>query len=325
MNILWSLHLYPPTHNCGGEYMAHHINNFLISKGHQVKVLLNQANKHKIKNPYSFEDVLVFPPDQNTVDNLFQWCDVVFTHLDYTGFSINKAKQFKKPVVWFAHSDHNYQSVIDSNVKTMVVYNSEWIAEKLNYKHHSFVLYPPCDWRHYFVNDNPAESEYITLINLDYNKGGDILAKIAEAMPDKKFIGVKGSYSFDERGQHLTYPSNVTVLPNTPNILEVYRKTRILIMPSIYESWGRTATEAMCSGIPVICNKTGGLNENCGMAGIYINDRNNIDEWVEQINKLDNEDAYNKASYKAKMRSRELDPVENLKEFESNLLSFMCK
>ena len=37
-------------------------------------------------------------------------------------------------------------------------------------------------------------------------------------------------------------------------------------MPSDYESWGRTATEAMCSGIPVICSEANGLKKL--MAGV---------------------------------------------------------
>ncbi len=86
-------------------------------------------------------------------------------------------------------------------------------------------------------------------------------------------------------------------------------------MPSEYESWGMAATEAMCSGIPVICTETPGLKENCGKAGFYIKDRNDVKSWVKAIEALDDEKAYSEASRKAKARSREHDPRETLNGF----------
>jgi len=319
MTFLWDIHLYPPKHNCGAEYMAHNINKFLLSKGHHVRVLLNQANQYKIKNNYEFEGVQVFTPDVNHED-LARTCNVIITHLDYTKEAIHLGKKTGKKVVHFVHSHIAYNSVLD-NPDVFVVYNSEWAKEKLNYPNKSFVLTPPCDWRQYDVKQDTEKSEYITLINLDWNKGGEVLTQIALRFPEKKFIGVEGSYSYDGRGQFLNQPKNVTVLKNTPDIMPIYRKTRLLIMPSVYESWGRTATEAMCSGIPVISSGTPGLRENCGEAGIYIEDRNDVEAWVREIKRLDDKKEYKKASDKAKLRSRELDPVNKLNEFERWLTS----
>lgn len=313
MTFLWSIHLYPPVHNCGAEYMAHGINKFLITKGHHCRVLLHQANKHKIERVYDYEGVKVYPP-VNPVETI-KTADVVITHLDYTHHTIKLCKQANRKVVHLVHNDTPYQSIKNAPWVN-VVYNSEWIKEKLNYQNNSFVLTPPCDWRFYDTNKNTEENEYITLINLDWNKGGEVLTKIALAMPDKKFLAVKGSYSYDERGQFDRQPSNVTVILNTPDILSVYAKTRVLIMPSLYESWGRTATEAMCSGIPVVCSATPGLVENCGKAGLFVDDRDNIDQWVRWIKRLDDKKFYGHVSKKAKERSRELDPVKKLEEFE---------
>ena len=131
-------------------------------------------------------------------------------------------------------------------------------------------------------------------------------------MPHKSFLGVLGSYD-EQITQNLP---NVTYVNNSPNIKQHYAKTRILLMPSEYESWGRTATEAMCSGIPVISSMAEGLVENCGSAGIFIKKRDDIKSWVEAITKLDDEKAYAKASRKAKERSREHDPIKAIDEFE---------
>lgn len=312
MNILASIHLYPPKHNCGAEWMLHHMLKDLTSKGHNVRVLLLNANKYKITNNYCFDGIDVFPPEPIVIENLFNWADCVFTHLDYTKWTIEYAKMKRIPVFHLIHNTHKYQEIVDAQKEQFIIYNSEWSKSVLNYDRKSFVLTPPVDYRYYDTGVNPIDNEYITLINLNENKGGDIFIDIAKAMPNKKFLGVLGSYD-DQITQKLP---NLVYAPNTTDIRSIYVKTRILLMPSEYESWGRTATEAMCSGIPVICTNGDGLMENCGKAGIYIKKRNDIKSWIDAINSLDEEKAYLSASKKAKARGREHDPRKKLDEFE---------
>lgn len=313
MNIVCSIHLYPPSHNCGAEWMLHYMLKDLQSKGHNVRVLLHDANRYKIRNNYVFDGIDVFPPNQSVIDGLFRWGDAIFTHLDYTRWTIHTAKLYRKPVFHLIHNSHPYPEIIDAEKNQHIIYNSEWLKDLLNYKFSNFILTPPVDYNHYDLGNEPEKSEYITLINLNENKGGKIFAEIARAMPHKSFLGVLGSY--DEQITQ-TLP-NVKYVANTPDIKQWYAKTRILLMPSKYESWGRTATEAMCSGIPVICTDTPGLKENCEKGGIFIKNRDNVKEWVEAITKLDDKKTYSWASRKAKARSRELNPRKTLDEFES--------
>ena len=293
--------------------MLHHILKHLQSKGHNVRVLLHQANHYKITNNYVFDGVDVFPPNPNVVDNLMRWNDAIITHLDYTRWTISAAKLYKKPVFHLIHNSHPYPEIIDAERNQHIVYNSLWLKNKLQYKWPNFILTPPVDYRIYDLQIDPSKNEYITLINTNENKGGKIFEKIAQAMPNKRFLGVLGSYDEQMRSNL----PNLKIVPNTPNIMPHYKETRILLMPSEYESWGRTATEAMCSGIPVISSEADGLKENCGSAGIYIKDRNDIKSWVSAINKLDDKKAYEEASRKAKARSREHDPRKALDEFET--------
>lgn len=270
MKILWNIHLYPPSHNCGSEYVAHHVSKFLISKGHQVRVIL-QRYKGVI---YDYEGVEVFPSTANT--HAFDWCDIMMTHLDFTQDSIVRAMTSHKPLVHFIHNDIPYQCIKSGIRGQYIVYNSDWIANSIGYQWPSITLHPPCDKNYYAVNDDPINSEYITLISLNERKGGYLFAKIAEAMPDRKFIGVIGSYDnpgpmgLNQQQIANMMPGNVTIIPNSPDILSIYKQTRVLLMPSDYESWGRTATEAMCNGIPIICTPTPGLKENCGDAGYFV-------------------------------------------------------
>ncbi len=312
MNILASIHLYPPKHNCGAEYMIHWMLKDLQNKGHQIKVLLHQANHYKIKNNYVFDGIDVFPPQENVIDSLMRWSHAVLTHLDYTKWTIASAALYKKPVFHLIHNSHPYPEIINARHNQHIVYNSLWLKNLLNYQWPNFIMTPPVDYRIYDLQIEPAKNEYITLINTNENKGGKIFEKIAQAMPNKRFLGVLGSYDEQVRG---SLP-NLKYVPNTSEINQYYRQTRILLMPSEYESWGRTATEAMCSGIPVISSEAEGLKENCGSAGIYIKDRNDIKSWVNAINRLDEKKAYEEASRKAKNRSRDHDPRKALDEFE---------
>lgn len=311
MNILLSVHLYLPRHGSGAEWMIHYIAKRLQQNGHNVRVLLHQANHYKIKNNYVFDGVDVFPPNDNVVRGLMQWANAVFTHLDYTRWTIHTAKLFRKPVFHLIHNSHPYPEIIDAEHPQHIIYNSFWLKDLLQYKFTNFVLPPPVDWRTY--DTQTATGDKITLINLNENKGGKVFHEIAKAMPNKQFLGVHGSYD-PQITQELP---NMTYVMNTPDIMQVYRQTRLLLMPSEYESWGRTATEAMCSGIPVICTDTPGLKENCGKAAIYVKDRNNVKEWVKAIEALDDEKTYSATSRKAKARSRELDPRKALDEFST--------
>jgi len=329
LRILYSIHLYPPIHNCGGEAYIHNLNKYLIKQGHEVRVMLQRAPQFNYRVPYEWEGVYVMG-NKDCLD-AYRWADVLVTHLDFTHFTVTLGRDIGKPVVHIVHNHHLYES-IERAANVNVVYNSEWINEKLKYKHPSVVVPPAVDYDRYNVNDNPEGNEYVTLINLNTNKGGRILQKLAKVFPNKKFLAVKGSYDKQITDQ----PDNVKVIDNTPDILPIYKQTRLLIMPSQYESWGMTATEAMCSGIPVICCPTPGLKENCDYAGNYIDPRkddlfddngnvlDDTDEYdisslVEMIKKFDDKKFYKERSELSRQRAKEHDPLEYCKRFENFL------
>lgn len=332
MRILWSIHLYPPGHNCGSEYVAHHVNKYLLSKGHEVRVIL-----HHYRGPaYVYEGVEVFPSTGHT--DAYRWADVLMTHLDFTQFTCIMAHEVQRPLIHFVHNDIAYSSILNATRGQGAVYNSQWIADKIKYPHPSIVLHPPCDTEHYSVGGDPNGA--ITLISLNERKGGYMFRKIAEAMPERKFIGVVGSY--DNPGpMKLTQdaiiammPPNVEIIPNSPDILSVYKRTRLLLMPSDYESWGRTATEAMCNGIPVICTPTDGLRENCQGAADYVGTPlktcepgdasvsiGKVQDWVKAIRRFGDPAYYQKKSLLCRERAAALNPVKELEALEQFILN----
>lgn len=304
-----------------------------------------QADMHNIQTPYYYDGVRV---QRNPEDNLdaYRWADVIFTHLDFTRWTINMARMVKRPIINFIHSHYTYDPnpIPEAKSDCYVVYNSQWVKDYLSYKWPSMVLYPPCDAGFYNVCEEPWKNQYITMISINENKGGYILHRVAKAMPYAKFIGVTGSY--DDGGLQDEIVAairrdcpNVEIVQNTPDILSVYKKTRILLMPSRYESWGRTATEAMCNGIPVICTQTKGLKENCGDAALYIPDRgpNKADQYgkivehdgesydikpiVSHINDLDYKWYYEQMSNICRERAAELNPTQQLNELEQFIIN----
>ena len=80
-------------------------------------------------------------------------------------------------------------------------------------------------------------------------------------------------------------------MENQEDITIVFKKIGILVMPSKNETWGRTAVEAMSAGVPVIHSEAPGLVECVGGAGIMCV-HNDVDAWVDAINRLINDRAY---------------------------------
>jgi glycosyltransferase involved in cell wall biosynthesis len=219
-----------------------------------------------------------------------------------------------KPIVWFYHNHSQYGTVQRCKERLIVVYNSQAAKDANQYpNNYSLVLAPPVDIDYYDVprgNDGA-----ITLINLNERKGGPIFWKLAAELPEYKFLGVKGSYGQQWDGDRLP---NVEIMEPQTDMREVYKRTDILIMPSDYESWGRTATEAAASGIPVISTDTPGLRENMGEAGIYI-DKRRFYEWVAMIKKLKGKKEYAEQSAKVRARAQEHRPNSKLEIFEEEI------
>lgn len=302
MKILSIVHAYPPEHGSGAEWMLHAMHKDLIAHGHEVK-----CQAHRLKNPVDFDGVRV--TKEITSDDM-RWADVILTHLGSTGRALNLASQFGKPLVWIAHNTHKYGIISAKKKGIHIVYNSHYVKGETerHYKQHpSIICRPPIDIDHYKVK---TKRTHITLINYNDLKGGVHLASIAGKMRDRKFLAVKGAYGDMVEDQ----PGNVEKMPNMADIRAAYRKTKILIMPSRYETWGRTAAEAMCSGIPVIAHPTPGLKECLGEAGRFV-PFHHLPSWIEAIEKV--EASYDEWSKKAILRAQEIG-----KQTEADLKTF---
>lgn len=147
--------------------------------------------------------------------------------------------------------------------------------------------------------DSPPDGDMITLVNANVNKGVHQFIELAKRMPNRKFLGVRPYY-----GELWLPPAppNIEWIPFDNDIRNILKRTRILLFPSYYESFGRIAVEAMYNGIPVVYSKpatenvpttgsTEGVEEWILPAGIGCK-RDAPEEWISAIESLDAPEVY---------------------------------
>lgn len=325
MNILSFVHGYPPDHNHGAEYMLHEINKHLISQGHEAKVMLrnhhgkvgtiknNLIHVRNVEPCPEYEGVRIHREGVTMYNKLFMWADLIITHLDRTGKAINLSRMFGKKLIHLIHNTRYNDMIVKVNGRNhYVIYNSNWVRDTLKYPMKGCVLHPAIDYEDY---QTEVTGDNITLTNCFAAKGGNILIELARAMPKRKFIGIMGYGN-----QIIGTEKNIKYIENTSDIKSIYAQSRIVIMPSEYESFGRVAIEASASGIPVIVNDTPGLRESLEYAGVFIKSLSDIDEWVKAIKKLDNEAYYKKIGVKGIKRAKEI--TANSKKELARLIEF---
>ncbi|MFD4921146.1 glycosyltransferase family 4 protein [Streptomyces goshikiensis] len=316
MRIVARLHGYPPRHNAGAEWMVHSMLRALVERGHDVSVWLSRYTDDQVD--YDLDGVHVVPL-QSRLDagTAIRQADVVVSHLENVPSAGALARGYGKPLAVICHNTHVQSFREMAGGCELAVYNSYWMTREAEL---FFAEYPQGvrPGREVIVRPPVFADEYrtkpgsrVTLINLNAEKGGGLFEKLARRMPDVEFLAVVGAY-----GEQ--------IVPDLPNVGvvdhmcghemrdAVYGRTKILLMPSSYESWGRAGVEAMASGIPVIAHPTPGLCESLGEAGVFI-DLHDVDGYEVAIRKLlTSKTEYGLVSKKAKARSAELNPASDL-------------
>lgn len=310
MNILFHIHAYPPDYLAGAETMAHRFAKYLVSVGHDVRVLHPETEKDGV-----FEGVKIFKFEKNDNDwklpysEHWHWADVVFTHLVYTHYCLNKSRWHEKKVIHIIHNSFDDYLLRLRTKNQYVIYNSDFVKEKLGYNHKGIVVKPPVDYREY--QSVKPKGEYITLVNLNENKGGQQFIEIAKRLPQYKFLGIEGGY-YDQIKDHTV--KNIKYIGQQKDMKAIYESSKIVLVLSEYESYGQVAIEAISSGVPVIATPTLGLKESLGESAIFI-ERDNIEGWVNKITELmESKEKWQKESDKGRQRAKDLDPIKNLKE-----------
>lgn len=304
MRILVMVTAYPPGHNAGSEVMMHALLRPLVARGHTVDVVLTRDRGEE----YDLDGVHVHPHvDRRDPLRFTPDADLVIGHLDCAPRAAALGQLQGVPSVQVCHNTNRHTASYIQQGADLFVFNSEHMAATFaRHPGRAIVVRPPVDLVEYETTPGDA----ITLINLSPDKGSDVFYALAERFPDRRFLGVEGAYGEQVRDRL----PNLTILPHLPAARmrdEVYARTRILLMPSAHESWGRVGVEAMCSGIPVIAAPTDGLRESLADAGHFA-DPDDLGAWEAHLRRLLDGRRWRAASRRAKARARELDPAPDL-------------
>ena len=101
------------------------------------------------------------------------------------------------------------------------------------------------------LNLNQKDKIIIYVGRIGYFKGSDILVKLAEKNPDKKFILVGGL--IDKKFKNYKLPNLILLPQKKPQELkDYYNAADVCLFPSRIESFGLVPREAMSCGIPAI-------------------------------------------------------------------------
>jgi glycosyltransferase involved in cell wall biosynthesis len=137
----------------------------------------------------------------------------------------------------------------------------------------------------------------VTMINPHPLKGVDLAIQLAERCPDIPFCFVQ-SWPLDPKyyaslRQRVVELPNVTLRPNTADMRTVYGEARVILMPSQWEeAWGRVASEAHFSGIPVLASKVGGLPESVGPGGVLVDKDAPVQCWESHLKRMWSDEAF---------------------------------
>lgn len=168
--------------------------------------------------------------------------------------------------------------------------NSGFTAQAYNdaYGIECTVITPTIDFEKYRFE---TTREFATLINIHPKKGYEVVREMARACPEIPFLFVEAWTLWDGLFKEImaeidTLP-NVTFMRRTSDMSTIYGRTKILLAPSQWEeAWGRVASEAHCSGIPVIGSDRGGLGQAIGPGGLVLAHDAPTEEWVAALESL---------------------------------------
>lgn len=276
MHVVAALLSYPPARWIGSELATADLLEALVARGHTAAVTVGE---HRHGRGWEHRGVkVVHRRDWRKAGR----ADVVICHVDAHFHGSLLARRYRAPLVGICH---NGESAVATGLRqarpVLTVVTADWLRRTLDLPD-ALVVRPWTD-----VHVPPVHGDAVTLVNLAENKGGDLFWRLAQAMPDVPFLGVKGGYGAQVDAP-FERPGNAAVLPHVPAAdmnERVWSRTRILLMPSRRETWGRTAVEATARGIPVIAHPAPGLLESLGAAGVFV-DRDDVDEWVAAIRRL---------------------------------------
>lgn len=106
------------------------------------------------------------------------------------------------------------------------------------------------------------DHSFVTMVNPCAVKGIDIFVALAARLPHLEFAAVPTWGTNGQDFSALRSRPNITVLAPVDNIDDLLRRTRVVVVPSLWaEARSRFVVEGMLRGVPVMASDAGGIRE----------------------------------------------------------------
>jgi glycosyltransferase involved in cell wall biosynthesis len=272
----------------GAERYVANVSQSLIDRGHECHVLTSYARAHNSHcSSITITDIGVRERHEHGLNIIGDFlhdidADVALIHHFFDGefpevyTTVEGLKDI--PVVQISHNRPR------NPCAEFTLFNSEYTANRQNRQSNDLVILPAPG------RDTVADGgsrDCIGHIKPQGGKGIELTYRLAQAMPDRPFLILRGEW---QDGEMISNLPNVSYLEPLDDIRDFYSRCRIVLMPSISEDAGTVPQEAALNGIPCISSNVGGLPEtNAG--GILLN-RDNFMDWYDEIYKLDQQSYY---------------------------------
>jgi hypothetical protein len=278
LEILAITPTYVPHQRRGAEVTLHLVLRALQDRGHTCSVIVGAADADEDVDGIQVFGRTALHDARRAAD-----ADIVLAQLDAWWSGMTLAARRRRPFVYYMHIGGTPRSHL-VGVPDLTLFSSELLQRRHEWLAPSLVVHPPIVAADYATEPGGR----ITLVNLTEEKGASVFWALAERLPDHEFLGVRG---WGPQCVPTTVPTNVELVGPVDDMRAVYARTRVLLAPSVYESFGRVPLEAGVSGIPTIAHPAEGLREALGAAPLWV-DRDDIDAWVDAVRSLDDAECF---------------------------------
>lgn len=294
--------LFIPEIYAGTELSTHYLGRDLIERGHRVAVAA-RTNRIAFKKDHGAkcDDSCGYPiyrarcfDDAITMSiTKFRPDAIVCQEPDYW-IGLDRFKNFRGiAFILYLHSRGTGTTTVQAAIRKRAAYlsNSKSTAAflKTTFGIDSLIV-PPIFGINRF-NGLQRQGNNVLFVSIQLRKGADIAIEIARRRPDVSFIFLESWTQNPAETARLknliACLPNVKLMPNQADLRNVFRATRLLLMPSrSYEGWGRTATEAQLCGIPVLGSSRGQLGSTIGPGGIALDPDAGISLWLQTFDSI---------------------------------------
>lgn len=321
-------HGYPPLWNMGGEVSLHR--SMTAVKGERVVLTNTQAEYYidgirvtQINTP----DVLNINANPSPIAEQLKDlnANVIIAQNELSLPAVLAANAMGAVSIVSVHTPPKYGRGIREGVvyADYAVYNTETSARQWG-EPNAMVVHPP-------ISPLPEKTvptgDAYTVLSSLLNKGVEVVLELAKLYPNKRFIIVRspaepthGISNLEERASKLP---NVELHPRVDpkDVYKYFEQTRILLVPSMYETYGMSAIEAAGYGIPTVHVDTPHVREGIGDAAVLVSPLNVV-ETANGIDLIENN--YDSYSLNARARaewlySRQEKELEQFSKFISQI------